>query len=775
MKRIIFIILLSLISMTAFAQFIRDGDTVKTLRPTTDWFKFPKIVWTGNWKDTIDTKARKADTLYYLESQASANATFATKKDKNDTVDIPTGYVRNWQLLNSGNWDAGYTYRVTGGNNPISVSSNVVSVDTSSTSYGLATLNNVSRTYWSKAILDTNELITKLDTPNIGRIDRDGLYHVFQDTSKWNLAKDSTWDNLQLGLKLNSASPTFTGTMNGDSLHLGLGASIIGRVVIGTATSTNKLEVNDEIPNGTGIRITNNGYPRLQFNNTGSSGNVWQIINGISSNDDISITQGVSGGAGAGTVRMQINSVGNISIPGHLVFSGSDTVNHHKDSINTKLSIRDSSNIPSPTSKYITPTMLSLKLNSASPTFTGTMNGDTLALLLHGANFGGKVNISRTFGVNSSGNEDGNYTLVDATISGSSSAQLFGSNVAIELFGSGSLTGANGIDVNSKYSSIYNYNTGTIPWINGWTTDIRNMSTGTVNNIAQIKIRNIHNSGGTVGTQLGLWIDDLSGATTNYSIYSGTAPSYFNGKIGIQETNPGTWALNVANDVYVGGTLSAGTLIDRTPYFSGDANAAILPITGSNDTLNHASLPDFLKASYNKPIRVKVHVIDSLGYVKDTLGQYVYRDSTTGYVRIPARNLGNSVTMAIKAIQQHQAVIGNQRKILDSLGVRDSTLNANKQNIIENLGDTTKYLKTTSVKSGAYWDTTRIVVGKVTIPKGDSIQVSITGVTNSSVVTTAYQGGRMVCDTVASYIIPANGKITIYGKFNKTIGYIVGK
>ena len=54
--------LLSLISINTFAQFIRDGDTVKTLRPTTDWFKIPKLVWMGTIKDSIDTKKRKDDT-----------------------------------------------------------------------------------------------------------------------------------------------------------------------------------------------------------------------------------------------------------------------------------------------------------------------------------------------------------------------------------------------------------------------------------------------------------------------------------------------------------------------------------------------------------------------------------------------------------------------------------------------------------------------------------------------------------------------------------------
>ena len=61
----------------------------------------------------------------------------------------------------------------------------------------------------------------------------------------------------------------------------------------------------------------------------------------------------------------------------------------------------------------------------------------------------------------------------------------------------------------------------------------------------------------------------------------------------------------------------------------------------------------------------------------------------------------------------------------------------------------------------------------VTIPAGDSIQVSITGLTATSVATTGYRSGRMTADTVASWQIPANGKITIYGKYNKVIGYSV--
>jgi hypothetical protein len=98
MKRIILIMLLSLISVTTFAQFIRDGDTVKTLRPFTDWFFFPRMVWRGNWADSINARTRKADTASLLLSQQRAGAN-----------------------------------------------------------------------YWSKSVLDTNELTTKLDTVNLTR------------------------------------------------------------------------------------------------------------------------------------------------------------------------------------------------------------------------------------------------------------------------------------------------------------------------------------------------------------------------------------------------------------------------------------------------------------------------------------------------------------------------------------------------------------------------------------------------------------------------------
>ena len=100
---------------------------------------------------------------------------------------------------------------------------------------------------------------------------------------------------------------------------------------------------------------------------------------------------------------------------------------------------------------------------------------------------------------------------------------------------------------------------------------------------------------------------------------------------------------------------------------------------------------------------------------------------------------------------------------------------AGKQSAIGNIGDTTKYLKATAVKNGAYFDTTTYTRGTVTIPKGDSIQVSITGLTSTSIATVAYVSAQMTADTVASWRVVTSGKLSIYGKFNKIISYIVGR
>ena len=84
-------------------------------------------------------------------------------------------------------------------------------------------------------------------------------------------------------------------------------------------------------------------------------------------------------------------------------------------------------------------------------------------------------------------------------------------------------------------------------------------------------------------------------------------------------------------------------------------------------------------------------------------------------------------------------------------------------------------LNIASVKSGAYWDTTTYARGVVTIPAGDSIQVSITGLTSTSIATVAYKGGKMTADTMATWQVCTAGKLSIYGKFGKIISYIVGR
>ncbi len=62
-----------------------------------------------------------------------------------------------------------------------------------------------------------------------------------------------------------------------------------------------------------------------------------------------------------------------------------------------------------------------------------------------------------------------------------------------------------------------------------------------------------------VANQYGLYINNLSaGTTNNFSIYTGTAKSYFGGSIGIGTTAPGAYKLNVVGNAYFSGNLQIG-------------------------------------------------------------------------------------------------------------------------------------------------------------------------------------------------------------------------
>jgi hypothetical protein len=73
----------------------------------------------------------------------------------------------------------------------------------------------------------------------------------------------------------------------------------------------------------------------------------------------------------------------------------------------------------------------------------------------------------------------------------------------------------------------------------------------------------------------------------------------YDGNVGIGTTSPG-YELEVTGDVYVSGDVSALTFTDRTPYFSGDALAAIKNISGTDGQIDHATLPEFARRTLQR-------------------------------------------------------------------------------------------------------------------------------------------------------------------------------
>ena len=64
--------------------------------------------------------------------------------------------------------------------------------------------------------------------------------------------------------------------------------------------------------------------------------------------------------------------------------------------------------------------------------------------------------------------------------------------------------------------------------------------------------------------------------------------------------------------------------------------------------------------------------------------------------------------------------------------------------------------------------------GTATIGSGDSVQVSVTNLTTSAVVSVAYNvKGFAGSDTAVSWFSTAAGKFTIFGKYNKKVSWVV--
>ncbi len=88
-------------------------------------------------------------------------------------------------------------------------------------------------------------------------------------------------------------------------------------VGIGTTTPAGPLEVVDLTQNGpVGLRVSNRGTARIQINNTSpSGGGLWQIVNGVQSNQDLAFMAGALGGVGNfGTTVLYMNTSGRVGV-----------------------------------------------------------------------------------------------------------------------------------------------------------------------------------------------------------------------------------------------------------------------------------------------------------------------------------------------------------------------------------------------------------------------------------------------------------------------------
>jgi len=96
----------------------------------------------------------------------------------------------------------------------------------------------------------------------------------------------------------------------------------------------------------------------------------------------------------------------------------------------------------------------------------------------------------------------------------------------------------------------------------------------------------------------------------------------------------------VTGTAYFVGNVSALNVIDRTPFYDGDALTAIKNIRGNNGEIDHSSLPDFVRQSYNEPQTQK------------TFSNGVEVDRVIGSIKKDGRNLGNQISVNVKALQQ---------------------------------------------------------------------------------------------------------------------------
>jgi len=132
---------------------------------------------------------------------------------------------------------------------------------------------------------------------------------------------------------------------------------------------------------------------------------------------------------------------------------------------------------------------------------------------------------------------------------------------------SGTITNLQG-----QYTEMNITNNASVTEVKNYTTWGTKQGTGTVSNWMLFDASNPNKTAGAITNLYGLKIADLTAGTNNWSIYTGTAPSYFGGSVGIGTTSPGQ-KLDVAGHINMSGATS------RTIFYG--ATGAAAPGAGS--------------------------------------------------------------------------------------------------------------------------------------------------------------------------------------------------
>lgn len=180
---------------------------------------------------------------------------------------------------------------------------------------------------------------------------------------------------------------------------------------------------------------------------------------------------------------------------------------------------------------------------------------------------------------------------VDATFTPTNATTMYGTKLSATQGSGGSaggtmigLSAAGTANGSSKPGTMVglgtatnNINAGTISSQVEFQTGPAVYGSATTSSLKQIEVRDVYtNSGaGTVGTQYGLYVNALTGAGTNYSIYTGgSTQSYFGGNVGIGTTNPTakvqvSTSINTTALILDGSNYSAGGQQVRLDFTNG--------------------------------------------------------------------------------------------------------------------------------------------------------------------------------------------------------------